>query len=100
MHRCYVYAGHSGNKDSHRQCTRMEMYSITSYVYTLLLTKHMPFKGANQNSVVIQDNCSVHHINGVYQALSDCGVITNVVLVWLQKSNFSFSFFLTKNRQF
>ena len=47
------------------------------FVCTSLLTKLMPFDGANHNRVVILDNCSVHHVNEVDQALSDCGVITH-----------------------
>ena len=48
-----------------------------NFVCTSLPTKLMAFNGANQNSVVIQDNCSVHHVDEVHQALSDCGVITH-----------------------
>ena len=33
----------------------------------------MPFDHANHNSVLILNNCSVHHIDG----LSDCGVVTH-----------------------
>ena len=40
-----------------------------NFVCTSLLT--------NQNSVLILDNCSVHHVHEVDQALSDCGVITH-----------------------
>lgn len=48
-----------------------------NFVCTSLLTKLMPFNGMNPNSVVILDNCSVHHVNEVHQALDDCGVITH-----------------------
>ena len=48
-----------------------------NFICTSLLTKLMPFDGANHNSVLILDNCSVHHVNEVDQALSDCGVITH-----------------------
>ena len=36
-----------------------------SFVCTSLLTKVMPFNGTNPNSVLILDNCSVHHIDEV-----------------------------------
>ena len=42
-----------------------------------LLGKLMPFNGMNPNSVLILDNCSVHHVDEVHQALNDCGVITH-----------------------
>ena len=48
-----------------------------NFVCASLLTKLMPFNGANQNSVLILDNCSVHHVDEVDQALSDCGIITH-----------------------
>ena len=47
------------------------------FIYTSLLTKLKPFNGASHNSVLILDNCSVHHVDEVHQALSDCGVITH-----------------------
>ena len=42
-----------------------------------LLGKLMPFNSMNPNSVLILDNCLVHHIDKVHQALNDCGVITH-----------------------
>ena len=49
-----------------------------NFVCTSLITKLMPFSnGMNPNSVVILDNCSVHHVDEVTQALDDCGVITH-----------------------
>ena len=47
------------------------------FVCTSLLPKHMPFDGKNENSVIVLDNCSVHHVDEVQRALSDCGVITH-----------------------
>ena len=75
MHRCYVYAGHSGNIKIATGSVDGDVFY--NFVCTSLLTKLMLFNGANQNSVVIQDNCSVHHVDEVHQALSDCGVITH-----------------------
>ena len=47
-----------------------------NFVCTSLITKLMPFNnGMNPNSVVVLDNCSVHHVDEVSQALDDCGVI-------------------------
>ena len=49
-----------------------------NFVCTSLITKLMLFNnGMNPNSVVVLDNCSVHHIDEVSQALDDCGVITH-----------------------
>ena len=37
----------------------------------------LPFNGTNPNSVLVLDNCSVHHVQEVYQAVGDCGVISH-----------------------
>ena len=48
-----------------------------SFVCKSLLSKLMPFEGSNPNSVVILDNCSIHHVQEVKQALTDCEVIVH-----------------------
>ena len=42
-----------------------------------LLPKLMPFNGTNDNSVLIMDNCSIHHTGEVEDVLYDAGVITH-----------------------
>jgi transposase len=42
-----------------------------------LLTKLKPFNGLNTNSVIIMDNCSVHHTKEVEDTLNDTGVLTH-----------------------
>lgn len=37
----------------------------------------MPFNGINQNSVVIIDNCSVHHVSGVESMITSMGALVN-----------------------
>ena len=42
------------------------------------LLKHvMPFNGRKPNSIVILDNASIHHTNGVVQALQSIGVLVH-----------------------
>lgn len=48
-----------------------------NFVCTSLLAELMPFDGENRNSVLILNKCSVHHVNEIDQALSDCGIITH-----------------------
>ena len=55
----------------------MDGDAFFSFVYISLLTKLMPFNGTNINSVLILDNCSVHHVDEVQQVLGDCGVMTH-----------------------
>ena len=47
------------------------------FVCENLLFKVMPFNSINSNSVVIMDNCSVHHTNEVEKVLNDSGVIVH-----------------------
>ena len=45
------------------------------FVKNLLLPHLMVFNGYNPNSVIILDNCSVHHISGVVKSLNQVGTI-------------------------
>jgi len=47
------------------------------FICVSLLPKIMPFNGINPNSVLILDNCSVHHVTEAQEALGDCGVMTH-----------------------
>lgn len=42
-----------------------------------ILSKLRPFDGINNNSILIMDNCSVHHTSEVESALNDTGIITH-----------------------
>lgn len=48
-----------------------------NFVCKDLLTKLQPFDGSNDNSVLVMDNCSIHHTSEVESALDDMGVITH-----------------------
>ena len=45
------------------------------FVYTNLLSHLMPFNGTNPHSVVILDNCSIHHVPEVAKSIQDVGAI-------------------------
>lgn len=42
-----------------------------------LLPKLMPFNGHNEHSVIVQDNCAIHHVREVSDILHDAGVIVH-----------------------
>lgn len=42
-----------------------------------LLPTLMPFDGINPNSVVILDNCSVHHVSGVVSMITEIGALVH-----------------------
>ncbi len=47
------------------------------FIERLLLPHLMVFDGYNPNSVVILDNCSVHHVSGVADAITDVGAFVH-----------------------
>ena len=42
-----------------------------------LLPHLMLFDGYNRHSVVIMDNCSVHHVNGIQKMIEEMGAIVH-----------------------
>lgn len=47
------------------------------FVERELLPTLMPFDGLNPNSVVILDNCSVHHVQGVVSMITEVGALVH-----------------------
>ena len=37
----------------------------------------MPFDGRNPHSVVVMDNCSIHHVRGVVTSIQDIGAMVH-----------------------
>ena len=48
---------------------------ILDFINTVLLQHLMTFNGYNPNSVIIMDNCSVHHVHGVVKSLHQVGTL-------------------------
>ena len=46
-----------------------------NFVHTHLLPHLMPFNGTNPHSVVILDNCSIHHVPEVAKSIQDVGAL-------------------------
>ena len=53
---------------------------FTTFVHDNLLQHLMPYNGINPHSVVIMDNCSIHHIPEVVKAIQDVGVFFTTLL--------------------
>ncbi len=47
------------------------------FVCTSLFPHLLPFNGTNENSIVIMDNCSIHHVPEVEQVISDAGSVSH-----------------------
>ncbi len=51
--------------------------TFLEFIQRYLLPVLMPFNGVNPNSVVIMDNCSVHHVSGVESLITSVGALVN-----------------------
>lgn len=47
------------------------------FVQTYLLPQLMPYNGINPHSVVIMDNCSIHHVPEVVKSIQDVGALVH-----------------------
>ena len=47
------------------------------FINTHLIQHLMPFNGLNYNSVVVLDNCSIHHCTEVVESLKGIGVLVH-----------------------
>ena len=37
----------------------------------------MPFNGVNQHSIVVLDNCSIHHVEGITSMIEEAGALVH-----------------------
>ena len=74
LYSCDVNPRHRGNKDCQKQCG---WWCVLQLCVCFTYNKAYSFNGTNPNSVLILDNCSVHRVDEVHQALGDCGVLTH-----------------------
>ena len=47
------------------------------YIQKHLLPHLMPFNGVNPHSVVVLDNCSIHHVQGIASMIEDVGALVH-----------------------
>ena len=58
-----------------------------NYVQKYLLPHLMPFNGVNPHSVVVLDNCSIHHSPYIYETFHDVGVLVHYLPPYLPDLN-------------
>ena len=46
-----------------------------AFVYSKLLPLLMPFNGKNPHSVVVMDNASIHHVDGIMDLITGVGAL-------------------------
>ena len=66
-----------GNQEIKVGCTLYIIYGDTFYdfVQEHLLPHLLPFDGVNPHSVVVMDNCSIHHIQEAVSMIEEVGAI-------------------------
>ena len=48
-----------------------------NFVKTALLPHLLPFNGTNPHSVVVMDNCTVHHVDGIVDMIHEVGALVH-----------------------
>ena len=46
------------------------------FVRGTLIPRMLPFNGQNPNSILVLDNCTIHHITDVREVLQNSGILT------------------------
>lgn len=69
---CMLYAGLLDVKTVKGTSDGDEFYT---FVQTHLLPHLQPYNGINSHSVVILDNCTIHHVNEVVKSVEDVGAL-------------------------
>lgn len=67
----------SGILDVHIEHEAVDGESFLSFIERNLLPMLMPFDGINSNSIVIMDNASIHHVDGVVDMISEVGALVH-----------------------
>ena len=68
---------HEGVNDIYMYLTEENVNSniFETFVATCLLPQLMPFNGVNNHSIVIMDNCAVHHLERITQMIHSTGAL-------------------------
>ena len=64
-----------GVLDTHITPNTVTGDTFLEFVETKLLLKVMPFDGVNQQSIIVMDNASIHHVYPVIEALEEAGCL-------------------------
>ena len=59
-------------------CLQLEVYTTNGDSFYEFILKHLipqlqPFNGINPNSVVIMDNCTIHHVPRITEVIEEAG---------------------------
>ena len=49
--------------------------SFFDFVRGSLIPEMLPFDGSNPRSILVMDNCSIHHVQEVTDVLTDAGIL-------------------------
>lgn len=69
-----------GMEDVHILQDTVDGDTFEDFCRTCLIPLLMPFNGINTHSVVVMDNCSVHHINRVTEMINSTGALFRFLL--------------------
>ena len=66
---------YSGIMDVHIEHENVNGEKFLAFIERNLLPNLMPFDGVNSNSIVVMDNASIHHVEGVVNMISEIGAL-------------------------
>ena len=55
-------------------CNSVDSDKFFDFIRGTLIPNMQPFDGSNTKSIVIMDNCSIHHVEPVKELLQDAGI--------------------------
>ena len=52
---------------------------FSEFVHKQLLSHLKPFDGTNQQSIVVMDNASIHHVDGTVEMIQEVGALVMII---------------------
>jgi hypothetical protein len=66
---------HQGILDVSLTTMSVDGEMFCDFIRGYLIPNMMPYNGVNPNSVVVMDNCAIHHVQGVQELLEAAGIV-------------------------
>ena len=74
---CIAFMSMAGFLDCKAMSCTVDGDKFYEFIQASLLPHLMPFDGSNPHSIVILDNCSIHHVPGVVEMIQEVGALVH-----------------------
>ena len=75
--KCIAFMSMAGLLDCRAMACTVDGDKFYDFIQVSLLPHLMPFDGYNPHSIVIMDNCSIHHVPGVVEMIQEVGALVH-----------------------